>query len=220
MIYIKKIKFLILICFIIIIPVTFISFADNYYSDKTTMYIGKQIELASTQTFKEVINHNVLSKLDSEKLVNIHYNSNMQISSVIINTKMVNQILSDAHIVIDNIFKAHLEEYFQDLEIPIGTLISKSIFSNLGPVIKIPITPVGAYHLDILTTTTPYGINNSLIEVFLDINVDIEALIPLQKKSFPCNTKIVILSQVIQGEIPKYYYSSGNEGSFPYIPDN
>lgn len=216
----KKLKILIIFCLIIFIPLVVVSFADNYYSDRTTMYIGKQIELASTRTFQEVINKNILNEIDANSLVSITYNDVNSVSTVIINTKLVNQILDDAHLVVSEVFSDHLEEYFLDLEIPLGTLISKSIFSGMGPTIKIPITPVGSYEIDILTNTTPYGINNSLIELYLSIEVDIEALIPLQKTSFPSATKIVILSQLIQGEVPKYYYSSNGDESFPYIPDN
>lgn len=217
---IKKIKVLVIVCLIIFIPLIIVSFADNYYSDRTTMYIGKQIELASTKTLQEVINRNVLNEVNSNELVNINYSDTSNISSVIINTKLVNNILNDAYNVMDEVFNNHLEEYFVDLEIPLGTLVSKSIFSGMGPNIKIPITPVGSYKLDILTNTISYGINNSLIELYLKINVDIEALIPLQKEKFPTETKIIILSQVIQGEVPKYYYSSNGDASFPYIPDN
>lgn len=216
----KKIKVLVIVCLIIFIPLIIVSFADNYYSDRTTMYIGKQIELASTKTLQEVINRNVLNEVNSNELVNINYSDTSNISSVIINTKLVNNILNDAYNVMDEVFNNHLEEYFVDLEIPLGTLVSKSIFSGMGPNIKIPITPVGSYKLDILTNTISYGINNSLIELYLKINVDIEALIPLQKEKFPTETKIIILSQVIQGEVPKYYYSSNGDASFPYIPDN
>lgn len=216
----KKIKVLVIVCLIIFIPLIIVSFADNYYSDRTTMYIGKQIELASTKTLQEVINRNVLNEVNSNELVNINFSDTSNISSVIINTKLVNNILNDAYNVMDEVFNNHLEEYFVDLEIPLGTLVSKSIFSGMGPNIKIPITPVGSYKLDILTNTISYGINNSLIELYLKINVDIEALIPLQKEKFPTETKIIILSQVIQGEVPKYYYSSNGDASFPYIPDN
>jgi sporulation protein YunB len=216
----KKIKILVFTCLIIFIPLIIVSFADNYYSDRTTMYIGKQIELASTKTLQEVVNKNVLNEVNSDDLVKISYSDTSNISSVIINTKLVNNILKDAYEVMDEVFNNHLEEYFVDLEIPLGTLVSKSIFSGMGPNIKIPITPVGSYKLDILTNTISYGINNSLIELYLKINVDIEALIPLQKEKFPTETKIIILSQVIQGEVPKYYYSSNGDASFPYIPDN
>lgn len=216
----KKIRFLLLVSLIIFIPLVILSFADNYYSDRTTMYIGKQIELASTRTFQEVINKNVLNDVNADELVMINYSETSNVSSVIINTKLVNQVLKEAHLVIEDVFDEHLEEYFLDLEIPLGTLISKSIFSGIGPIIRIPITPVGSYKIDILTNTTTYGINNSLVELYLSIEVDIEALIPLQKKEFPCATQIIILSTIIQGEVPKYYYSSNGDASFPYIPDN
>lgn len=211
---------LFLLTIIVIFPTTIIIIADNYYSDRTTMYIGKQIEMSSTRMFQSVVHKNVLNNVDVKELVYINYNEISNVSSVIINTKLVNQILLDANIVLSQIFYEHLDEYFVDLEIPIGTMFSKSLFAGMGPSIKIPITPVGSYKVDILTNTVPYGINNSLIELYLSIDVDIEALIPLQKTKFPSSTKIIILSQLIQGEIPKYYYSSNSGESFPYIPDN
>ncbi len=216
----KKIRFLLLVSLIIFISLVFLSFADNYYSDRTTMYIGKQIERTSAKTFQEVINKNVLNEIDASELVIINYSETSNVSSVIINTKLVNQVLREAHLVIEDIFDKHLEEYFLDLEIPLGTLISKSVLSKMGPIIRIPITPIGAYKIDVLTNTIAYGINNSLVELYLSIEVDIEALIPFQKKEFPCETQIIILSTIIQGEVPKYYYSSTGDASFPYIPDN
>lgn len=216
----KKIRFILILLIIFIIPIIGIVFADNYYSDRTTMYIGKQIEMSSTKMFQEVINSNILNNIDESALVYINYNDTKGVSSVIINTKLINQILLDANVVLSEIFYEHLDEYFIDLEIPIGTLFSKSLFAGMGPCIKIPIEPIGSYKVDILTNTIPYGINNSLIELYLQIDVDIEALIPLQKTLFPSQTKIIILSQLIQGEIPKYYYSSSTPESFPYIPDN
>ena len=216
----KKIRFILILLLILVIPLTLVVLADNYYSDRTTMYIGKQIEMSSTRMFQNVVHKNVLNNVDVKELVYINYNEISNVSSVIINTKLVNQILLDANIVLSQIFYEHLDEYFVDLEIPIGTMFSKSLFAGMGPSIKIPITPVGSYKVDILTNTVPYGINNSLIELYLSIDVDIEALIPLQKTKFPSSTKIIILSQLIQGEIPKYYYSSNSGESFPYIPDN
>ena len=211
---------LFLLTIIVIIPAIIIIIADNYYSDRTTMYIGKQIEMSSTRMFQSVVHKNVLNNVDTNQLVSITYNEISNVSSVIINTKLVNQILLDANIVLSQIFYEHLDEYFVDLEIPIGTMFSKSLFAGMGPCIKIPIEPIGSYKVDTLTNTIPYGINNSLIELYLSIDVDIEALIPLQKTKFPSSTKIIILSQLIQGEIPKYYYSSNSGESFPYIPDN
>ena len=81
---------LFLLTIIVIIPAIIIIIADNYYSDRTTMYIGKQIELASTKTLQEVINRNVLNEVNSNELVNINYSDTSNISSVIINTKLVN----------------------------------------------------------------------------------------------------------------------------------
>ena len=111
----KKIRLILILLVIFIIPIIVVVFADNYYSDRTTMYIGKQIELTSTRMFQEVISNNVLNDIDINNLVYVHYNETASVSNVIINTKLVNQILLDANIVLSEIFYDHLEEYFVDL---------------------------------------------------------------------------------------------------------
>ena len=118
---------LFLLTIIVIIPTTIIIIADNYYSDRTTMYIGKQIEMSSTRMFQSVVHKNVLNNVDVKELVYINYNEISNVSSVIINTKLVNQILLDANIVLSQIFYEHLDEYFVDLEIKNNSLAFKSI---------------------------------------------------------------------------------------------
>ena len=78
---IKRLKILFLLIIIVIIPTIIIIMADNYYSDRTTMYIGKQIEMSSTRMFQSVVHQNVLNNVDINSLVNINYNtdSNLQI---------------------------------------------------------------------------------------------------------------------------------------------
>ena len=70
---------------IVIIPAIIIIIADNYYSDRTTMYIGKQIEMSSTRMFQSVVHKNVLNNVDTNQLVSITYNDISNVSSVIIN---------------------------------------------------------------------------------------------------------------------------------------
>ena len=74
------------------------------------------------------------------------------------------------------------------------------------------------YSADVYTDISTFGINNSLIEVYLNIVIDIVALIPLQHQTIRTETKIYLISQVVQGTVPNYYY--GNGVNVDYIPDN
>ena len=111
-----------------------------------------------------------------------------------------------------------LEKELSELSLPLGMLISNSLIASSGPHIKIKIKPIGAYSADVYTDISTFGINNSLIEVYLNIVIDIVALIPLQHQTIRTETKIYLISQVVQGTVPNYYY--GNGVNVDYIPDN
>ena len=149
---------------------------------------------------------------------NIKYNNN-KVETVIVNTKITNLIMAKASELIDILLdNKYIEKELNTIKVPLGTFISNSLFSSFGPLITIHLKPLGAYNADIYTNISSYGINNSLIEVYLDVVIDIVALIPLQKQNIKISSKIYLISQIIQGSIPNYYY--GNGANIDYIPDN
>ena len=70
--------------------------------------------------------------------------------------------------------------------------------------------PVSSYKTDIYTNLIDYGINNSLFELYLKINIKIETIIPLKTSQIDYNTNLLLSSIVIQGEVPYYYYMEIN----------
>ncbi len=214
----RLLKFLILLM-IIIIPALMIKIIDNYFSERTTLYIIKQADNMASNAVKDIIKLAVIPKIDIDNIIIIKYKNDKSIDSVIVNTKIINEIMGDASELVDELLSEDiLDDTLHELVLPLGYVISPTLFATRGPKIRIHIRPIGAYNADIYTEVSSYGINNSLIEVYLLIQIDIEALVPLQPKSFVSETKIYLVSQIIQGEIPKYYY--GTDASINYIPDN
>ncbi len=217
---IKKVKLIVILLVVLVLPVIAFSIADNYFSDRTNMYIEKRVQTFSTIVLNEAINEGVLNNIEMSEIMTINYKQETSVSTVILNTKMINQIINDTIKIVDNIVNNHLDKHFPPLEIPLGTLISKAILANKGPDVVIPIIPIVAYSTDVLTNTTEYGINNCLFEVYIYIKMEIEALVPLQKQTIMTENKIILVSELLQGEVPRYYYSSGGVPSFPYIPND
>lgn len=215
----KKLLKLLILLMIIIIPMIMVKLTDNYFSERTSMYIIKQADNMASNAIKDIVKLAVIPKIDMDKIIIIKYKNDKSIDSVIINTKIINEIMGDASELVDELLSEDiLDDTLHELVLPLGYVVSPTLFANKGPKIKIQIRPIGAYNADIYTDVSSYGINNSLIEVYLLIQIDIEALLPLQPKSFVSETKIYLVSQIIQGTIPKYYY--GNDTNVDYIPDN
>ena len=208
---------IILIILILLFALTF-NFIDNYFSETTSVYISKQADNLASNAVKDIITKTVVPKIDMNEILTIKYNQS-KVESVIVNTRIVNEIMGDASELVDELLNTeYLEEELSELSLPLGIVISDSFLASKGPKIKIKIKPIGAYSADVYTDISTFGINNSLIEVYLNIVIDIVALIPLQHQTIRTETKIYLISQVVQGTVPNYYY--GNGVNVDYIPDN
>ena len=211
-------KKLLIIFMILLIFMLILKSADNYFSETTKIYIEKQADNLASNAIKDIILETVVPYIDKDHLLDIKYNNN-KVETVIVNTKITNFIMAKASELIDILLdNKYIEKELNTIKVPLGTFISNSLFSSFGPLITIHLKPLGAYNADIYTNISSYGINNSLIEVYLDVVIDIVALIPLQKPNIKISSKIYLISQIIQGSIPNYYY--GNGASIDYIPDN
>ena len=114
---------------------------------------------------------------------------------------------------LNNLEKQNLKEEFLDyyqkdgfvLLLPIG-LASKNIyFSNLGPRIPVRIKFVGNLTTGLQTKIKEYGVNNSLIEVYLKVSLNEEIIVPYSSKKINNSCEILLSSQVIEGIVPSIY---------------
>ena len=149
-------------------------------------------------------------------MVNINYNQSTNVSDVIINTNLINQLLLNTNTTLENNFKTN-NEYI--LEVPLGTLISENLFAGKGRIIKIPIIQTGTFITDITTDTKEFGINSSKVDIYLNVNFDCLAVIPFNQNILNIDYQFLLGSFVIMGDVPNYYYASSNKESFPYIPN-
>ena len=169
--------------------------------------------IATTMGIKKI------NSIDKDELIYINYNSSNQVNSVVLNTPLYNEVLGNVYILMEHIFQNNMEEFFKDLEIPIGSLISKTIFAGKGHIIDIPIIPIGSYSVDLKTKSIELGINSQQLEVYLEIQIDVETIIPFNPIVHHINSEFLLTSFLIQGNIPNYYYASGEQKTFPYVPD-
>jgi hypothetical protein len=50
-----------------------------------------------------------------------------------------------------------------------------------------------------------YGINNSMIEVILNIEIEIRIMLPFISESIKVQKEVLLENKIIQGNIPEYY---------------
>ena len=209
-------KVIIIVISILLVFLVFIKVVDTYYSETTRKYIYNETKSLVSNNINNLISKSISPYLE-EELVYINYQDKV-VSNVIINTPLYNKILKNIHNELNKIFDNNINNYFNDLNIPIGSLISKNLFAGRGMNIKIPVIPIGSYSADLKTKSKSIGINTSVIEVVVEVIFNIETIVPLNKQTNTIQNEFLLSSIVIQGEVPNYYYASDSNESFPYVP--
>lgn len=64
---------------------------------------------------------------------------------------------------------------------------------------------IGSHDVGITSSVVEYGINNSVIEIALVINLSIQVFIPFQEESITSTSKIPLSVEIINNEVPYFY---------------
>lgn len=229
----KKRNFIILIIIGIILGIISVF---NYINKKVTPLF---LDLAESETEKlatliinDAVGKQVSEGLKTDTLFDINKDASGSITSIDFNSATVNKLLTTITTSVELNLK-YLEEGRVDLlnlpdsilvsydekdlkkgiiyKIPSGSIFNNTILSNIGPKIPVKLNLVGSITSNINTKTTNYGINNALIEVYVDLNVTLEVILPYTKRKTSVETSIPVALKMIQGSVPNFY--SGNSSS-------
>ena len=182
----------------------------------------KSTNIVSTLIDKSI--NEVLYNKEYEDLIEIEKDNNGQIVNLNFNNKEINDIL---YLSTENILKSvkllengnfdELDtEYIGDREllyyVPIGVIHNIPVLVNIGPRIPFKIEILGSVENKTETSVKEYGINSSIIEVFLNINLQVQVILPFKTENYLSTKNILLDSKIIQGKIPEYY---GGSISYP-----
>lgn len=183
----------------------------------------------ATLVINDAISKQLASDLTVDNLFNMTTDKNGNITSIDFNSVIVNKVLttttSTAILNIKYIEEGKVElldlpdsvivSYDEkDLKkgiiysIPSGAIFGNTILANVGPKIPVKFSLIGSVTSGINTKITNYGINNALIEVYVDLSVDLEVILPLMTKKTVVETSVPVAIKLVQGNIPEYYSSS------------
>lgn len=210
-------KKLVIIVLIILIPIGVLTMIDNYFSSRSKIYIENEVMTVVSNTITKSLEQPIQDNIFQKELLLYQFDNENVIKGIYINSNVVNEILISVNKSISELLdKNTLEQEIQNISIPLGLLVSKSLFTNIGPNVKINVLPISFYKTDVITNTKSFGINNVLFEVYLTVLIEVDTIIPLNKNHITFSTNILLASQILQGEIPYYYYSGG--GTIEALP--
>ena len=93
------------------------------------------------------------------------------------------------------------------LTVPLGSVSGIDLFSGEGPKVRFLLQPQTAVESQILQQFQSAGVNQTQHRIYLQLDVEIEAVIPGFSAKTSVQTQVELAQTVIVGEVPQFYAS-------------
>lgn len=165
---------------------------------------------------------------DTNDVIKIVPGSNGKGQNAQLNTNLINRVLAETTAQIQKNLKTAKNGDIASLEtdveietentdkedgitwyIPLGQATNISLLGNLGPKIPVKFTAIGEVEPDVHISTKEMGINNTWMEVSVDIQVSVQIITPFATDITKLKQSIPVGGTLVEGEVPQFY----NNGS-------
>ena len=115
---------------------------------------------------------------------------------------------------IDFVLPNITEKYYKEISdgivfgISMGNIFNNNFLANIGPRIPLKMNLNGNVDVQIKNKITEYGMNNALMEVYIEIRVRPVIVMPFLSREIDIVNKIPLITEIIQGDIPSNYFSN------------
>lgn len=209
----KKIFFKRKIVIFIMIIVIFINIylwlsknLNNYYLN----YSENEASVIITNAISKAIDEDILKKIKDNDLYTIIKNKDDEIEMIDYDSYLVNVFLRN---VTNNIIKYLKQEENKadnaSFYIPMGSILQNPVLNGKGPKIPVKMELVGSVITGVKSNVKDYGINNSLIEIYVHVEVREKLILPVTAKEITIVNDLPISYKIIKGKIPNYYSNNG-----------
>lgn len=181
-------------------------------SKNMTTYIGASVKKKNILLLKEAFTETSSTFKNVDDLILVTQNSKEEIIQVDFDMQMSSNLLSS----ITDYINATLNEYNYlgyRIDLPVGLLSKNPIFANIGPKIPVKVELSDVALGNVRTTVKPFGINNALVEVYLDIFIRTSVLYPFEVLEVDSEFSSLVSSKIIQGTVPNFWGGSINSKS-------
>ncbi|MEH7512894.1 sporulation protein YunB [Gottfriedia acidiceleris] len=105
------------------------------------------------------------------------------------------------------------------LKVPIGVVTNTVLLGKLGPTIPVRFSVVGDAVANVTQEVKPFGFDNSVVEIIMNVEVNMNVIIPFSTKSTKVKVQVPIATEIIDGEVPSYIpFTPNTQQTIPQTP--
>ena len=170
-----------------------LSISQRFVENEVSMIIDEEVKNLMLEEF-----------LSYDKITFITRDSEGKVTSVSINSVLVNNFANELDIKIGD--RVESAETIRN-DVYLSGLIGSDLFAGIGPKIPIRFQPVSVTHADISHSFEEAGINQTIHTIRLSVSIDIEILLPLAHSTITVVSEMPIAQTLIIGNVPKTYFN-------------
>ena len=218
----EKLKIHIFIIIVLISVSVYFTYLNNKVKETLINYVDVEVERVFTNIINRVLRENNVKFNDyliynKEDKNNISYdidkvNEYTDYVSEKINEELYN--LENEYIDNKYDYKYYDKNKYKYIrkgllyEFSFNSINNNILFGNLGASIPIKISFLGSVNSNIEIVSKDYGINNIIIEAYLNISVKSYTTMPVGSNIKDVSTKELVFVDIINGNVPNYIISS------------
>lgn len=100
--------------------------------------------------------------------------------------------------------------------VPLGQAANLPLLGNLGPKIPIRFHIIGNVHSDVTSNIKEFGINSALVEVWVNLEVNVQIIVPFASKSATITQSFPVAMGLTRGPVPNIY-TNGSDAPQPSL---
>lgn len=141
-------------------------------------------------------------ELDYTRLVQLEKDTDGLVTAAVADMVQVNRLQSE---LTAEIVQRLTEPGTADLSVPLGNLLGTPLLSGLGPEIPVRILSVAALDVQLVSSFTHAGINQTLHRLLLEVRATVYVLIPGSTVTADVADTVTVAETVLLGRVPESY---------------
>ena len=164
-----------------------------------------QVQSQTAQAVNEALSA-VLGGVDYRQLITVEKNSQNDVVLLTANSNAINTLARSAALTT----QGKINGLFADsIKIPLGTLSGIPLLNELGPHLKIEVSPVGTVSCAFTSEFETAGINQTLHRIYLTVKSTVDGIIPSSHQIVETQTPVRVCETVIVGKVPEACLQGG-----------
>ena len=192
-----------ILVFLLVVCIALFLLADAQLRPLIKRYTANQVKTMATESINSAVNE-VLQKqgVTYDNLVSVKQNAEQEIVAVQSNMTQVNMLKA---VVTTAVLERLSQKDFQEIQVPLGTLIGSDYLTGRGPKIPIRISISGTALTTLKTQFRYTGINHLDHQIYMDVHVEVFTAAFSSSSTISVDSTFLIAETVVMGKVPDSY---------------